>query len=80
MYLVYRITEEMEYPGYGRYPKNGAPGGIGDPLAGSETYTPHLIGLSDKIDTTTAVEELGSTPGKYLAIEADVVELKLRSY
>jgi hypothetical protein len=80
MYLIYKISEEIEYPGYGRYPVGSAPNGIGEPLTGSETYTPHLIGLSDKSSITSAIEELGSTPGKYLAVEVDVVELSLRAY
>jgi hypothetical protein len=80
MYLVYKVTEERDYPGYGRYPTGGAPNGIGEPSPGSETYTPHLIGLSDKNSAAGAIKEMGSSPGKYLAVEANVVELSLRSY
>jgi hypothetical protein len=83
MYLVYQLNETtMEWQGYGRYPVGGAgaPAGIGEPLPGSEQITANLIGVSKQSDANSAIEELGNAPGNFLAVEAKVVELSLRSY
>jgi hypothetical protein len=82
MYLVYQLTETVEYPGYGRYPLDGGvkPTGTGEPLPGSEQLTAHLLGVSKALDSTTAIEELGHSPGGFIAVEAESVELSLRPY